>query len=184
MHGDRAPGDRVVLQRPAHDARLVDGTSVVREGHRAGVGERTELGELGAVLALRDRGHEADWDMRLGGGACAQAAQDVGVVDDRVGVRHRQDRAVATGGCGCRSGCDRLLVFAAGRAQVDVRIDERRDEQTPVALDDEVCVRIELLSDLRDHAVVDANVENRVDSLAGIDDPCAADDDVVVAAAT
>ena len=49
-------------------------------------------------------------------------------VDDRIGVRHREDRAVAAGRGGRGAGGDRLLVLASGRAQVHVRVDEGRRE--------------------------------------------------------
>ena len=65
MDGDRPAGDRVVLQRAAHDARRRDGSAVVGEPDGARVGERAQLGELLARLTLRDRREEADRDMRL-----------------------------------------------------------------------------------------------------------------------
>ena len=69
--------------------------------------------------------------------------QHVGLVDDRVGVRHREDRAVAACGGGRGAGRDRLLVLAPGCAQVDVRVDERRREQQARAVDDAVAVRVD-----------------------------------------
>ena len=106
--------------------------------------------------------------MSLLGGARAQAAEHVGVVDDRLGVRHREDRAVAAGRRGRGAALDRLLVLAARRAQVHVRVDERRRERQPGRLDHAVLVRVEAGADLRDHAVVDPHVERRVDPfLAG-----------------
>ena len=63
MDGDRASCDRVVLQRAPHQTGGYDGTSVVREADRAGVGERSELGELLTRLPLRDRREEADWNL-------------------------------------------------------------------------------------------------------------------------
>ena len=65
VNGDRAAGDGVVLERAPHHAGRRDGTPVVGEAGRAGVGERAQLGELGAGLALRERGQEADRDVRL-----------------------------------------------------------------------------------------------------------------------
>ena len=52
---------------------------------------------------------------------------------------------------------------------------------SPAAVDDAVTVRVEVGADLRDHAVVDADVERRVDSLRRVEDARAADDDVVCA---
>ena len=48
-----------------------------------------------------------------------------GVVDDRVGVRHRDHRAEAAGGRRRGAARDVLLVLLAGGPQVDVRVDER-----------------------------------------------------------
>ena len=87
-------------------------------------GELGHLGQLLAAQALRDRGHEAGRDLRLLARLLDQGAEDRGRVDDGVGVRHREDRAVAAGGRRGRAGRDRLLVLAAGHAQVHVRVDE------------------------------------------------------------
>ncbi len=76
-------------------------------------------------------------------GALAQAAEHVGVVDDRFGVRHREDRAVPAGSGRGGAGRDRLLVLAAGRAQVHVRVDERRCEHEACAVDHAVAVRVD-----------------------------------------
>ena len=59
-----------------------------------------------------------------------QRPEHARVVDDRVGVRHRDHRAEAAGGGGraCRV-VDVLLVLLARRAQVDVRVDERREQR-------------------------------------------------------
>ena len=69
-----------------------------------------------AGLALRDRGEEADRHLRVGLGLLGERAEHGGRVDDRVGVRHRQDRAVAARRGGRGAGGDRLLVLAAGRS--------------------------------------------------------------------
>ncbi len=85
-----------------------------------------ELGELRAELAERDRAEEADGDDRLAGRALVQRLHDRGGVDDRVGVRHREDRPETTGSSGRRTRRDVLLVLLPGCAQVHVRIDEGR----------------------------------------------------------
>ena len=64
-----------------------------------------------------------------------------------------------------------------------VRVDERRREHETGRIDDPMAVRVEVGADLRDHAVVDADVERRVDSLRRIEDARAADHDVVCAGA-
>ena len=69
VHGDHAPGDRVVLQRAPHHARRCDRPSVVGEPGGPRVGERAHLRQLRAVLTLRDRSDEPDRNVRLGRGA-------------------------------------------------------------------------------------------------------------------
>src|SRR5581483_3951634 len=175
--------DRAVLERAAHQPGGRDRPAVVGERSRSGVGELAHLGELASVLPDRDRGREAHGHLRLLERPRAQAAQDLGRVDDRVGVRHREDRAVAPGRGRGRARGDRLLVLAAGRAQVDVRVDERGCEHEPGPVDDAVAVRAEPLAELRDGAAVDADVEHGVDPLDRVEDARAADDEVVGAGA-
>ena len=114
VHRDRAARDGVVLERAPHHARRRDRAAVVGEPDRAGVGERAHLRQLVPGLSLRDRCEEPDRDARLDRRTRAQPAHHLDVVDDGIGVRHREDRAVAA--CGRRSGArrDRLLVLAAG----------------------------------------------------------------------
>ena len=59
-----------------------------------------------------------------------------------------------------------------------MRVDEGRSEHEAVRVDDTVLVRVDLLRDGSDHAVVDPNVERCVDSLDGVEDARAAEDDV------
>jgi hypothetical protein len=177
VHGDRLAGDGVVLERAPHQPGRRDGSAVVGEAGGACIGERAQLAQHGAVLPLRDRGEEADGDARLGGGPGLQAPEELGVVDDRVGVRDREDRAVAAGRGGGRAGGQRLLVLAARRAEVDVRVDERRRKDPPRRFDHPVPVRVDAVPELGDHTGVEAHVEHAVDALDGIDDPRAADDE-------
>src|SRR5581483_6445099 len=85
-----------------------------------------------------------------------------GVVDDGIRVRHRQDDAVAARRGRRRPGGERLLVLPAGRAQVDVRIDERgRDDQAARA------GRLEA----DDHPLLDRDAQALVDPLHRVDHP-------------
>ena len=179
VHGERPAGDRVVLERPAHHASRGDRPAVVGETDRARIGECAHLRQLLAGLPLRDRGEEADRNVRFCRRSLAQRAHRVCIVDDGVGVRHGEDRAVATGGRGFGARGDRLLVFSARGPQVDVWIDEGRHEHQARRLDDAVSVGVEVDADLRDHAAIDAHVERRVDALDRIEDARPADDDVV-----
>jgi hypothetical protein len=67
---------------------------------------------------------------------------------------------------------------------VNVRVDERGCEHEAAPLDDAVTVCVDVDADLRDHAAVDTNVEELVDPESRIEDPSAADDEVVVAFAS
>ena len=154
------------------------GTAVVGERHRARVGELAHLGQLVAALAARDRREEADGDLALVLRRLDERAEGRRRVDDRIGVRHREDRAVAAGSGGRRAARDRLLVLAARRAQMHVRVDERRCEHEAGAVDHAMLVRVDRLRDRGDDAAVDPDVERRVDALDRIDDARAADDDV------
>jgi hypothetical protein len=131
VDGDHAAGDGVVLQRAAHHAGVGDRAAVVGEARGAGVGESAHLGQLRSLLAARDRGHEPDRHVRLFRSARAEAAQHGRVVDDGLGIRDREDRAVAARRRGGGAARDRFLVLASGCAQVDVRVDERRHEHAP-----------------------------------------------------
>ena len=128
--------DRGVLERAPHQPGRRDRAAVVGEGDRARVGELGHLGQLLAELAAGDRGEEADGNDRLVARGLDERAERGRRVDDRVGVRHREDRAEAAGrGCVGAAG-DRLLVLAARRAQVHVRVDEGGSEHEPGAVDD------------------------------------------------
>ncbi len=183
VHGDHPAGDRVVLQRAPHDTGGSNGPAVVGEACGARIGERGHLGQLGPVLALGDRGQEADRNACLLVRARPQPAQDVRVVDHRVGVRDGEDRAVAACSGGRCPARDRLLVFATRRAQMHVRVDERRHERQAGCVDHAMSIRVEVLAELclanlRDDAVVDAHVERRVDPLDGVEHARTAHHDV------
>jgi hypothetical protein len=90
------PGDAVVLQRPPHQPRRHDWAAVVAEADGSLVGELGHLRQLGTVLPARDRGEEADGHLGLGLCVLDQRPEHGGGVHDRLGVGHRQDRAVPT----------------------------------------------------------------------------------------
>ena len=180
VDGDRASGDGAVLERPPHERRRDDGHAVVREAGRARVCELAHLGQLSPALALRDGGEEADRDLGLRLSALDQGAEDGRGVDDRIRIRHREDRAVAARRRRARARDDRLLVLATGRPQMDVWVDECGGEHASGAVDHAVSVRVDRLRELRDDAVVDADVEQRIDAARRIEDTCAADDEAVL----
>ena len=125
---EHAAAQALVLERAAQHPGAHDRLAVVGEAERAGLAQPVHLGELLAAQPARDRAHEADGNARVARGGLAQRAEDRGRVDDRVGVRHRDDLAEAAGGRGARAGLEVLLVLLAGRAQVHVRVDEAREQ--------------------------------------------------------
>ena len=162
MERQRTVGDRAVGERPAHECRRRDRPPVVGERDRTGGSELRHLGQLLPALPLRDRRREARRDDRLLVRLLDERLQDGGGVDDRVGVRHRDDRAVASGRCRMRSRRDRLLVLAPRGAQVDVRVDERRREDEPFRSSRDAL-------DRGDDAVLDGHGGRAVEPLDGID---------------
>ena len=124
-------------------------------------GELRHLGQLVAELALADGGHEARRDDGFVAGAFHQRPEHGRRVDDGIRVGHREDRAVAAGGGRLRARADRLLVLAARRAEMDVRIDEPRS-------DDRVA-RVRRLES-GDHTVLDGDAQALVDPLGRGDD--------------
>ena len=121
---EHAAAQPLVLQRLAQDRGAVDRLAVVGEAERAGVGQLGHLGQRVAREPARDRGEEADRDPRLAPRGLAQRAQHGRVVDDRVGVRHRDDgdEAAGRGGAGAAS---RGPPCAPGRARAGARAGRR-----------------------------------------------------------
>ena len=164
-----------VLKSSAHQPGRTDRFAVVGEGRGAGAGQLAHLGQLLAGEPARDRRHEANRDQGLLLRLLDQRSEHGGAVDHRIGVRHRQDRAVAARGGGGAARSDRLFVLAARRAQVHVRIDEGRSQHEPVSCDRlavRLCAR---LRELGDDALLDDHVESRVDSFDRIEHTGAAD---------
>ena len=145
-----------VLQRATHQPGGDDRPAVVRECRGAGGGELGHLRQLVAQLAFADRRHESRRHDRLVARTLDESTEDGRRVDDRLGVRHREDRAVPPGRGRLRSRADRLLVLAAGGSKVDVRIDEGRRDHEPVR-------RPRL--DRRDHTVGHRDAKRLVDPL-------------------
>jgi hypothetical protein len=149
-----------VLERAAEQPRGDHRPAVVGEPGGSRVGELAQLGELLAELPLGDGSEEADGHRRLRASGLDQRPEHGGRVDDRIGVRHPEDRAVAARGRGLGSRRDRLLVLAARRAEVHVRIDERGSQHRPA-----LAPRLEA----DDHAILDREAQGFVDALHRIE---------------
>ena len=121
---------------------------------------------------LRDRGQEPDGYLCLPRGGFDQRSEDGGVVDDGVGVRHRDHRAEAAGRRGGRAGLEVLLVLLAGRAQVHVRVDEPGERVHALGVDGvAVLGRLEGsgLAELGDVPVLDEDVVRLVEPGARVE---------------
>ena len=175
VHGDRPPGDSAVLERTPHERGRDHRTPVVAEADGARVCELPHLRQLAALRALGDRGEETDGYFGLCLGTLHERPEHGGRVDDRLGVGHGEDGAEAAGGGRLRAGRDRLFVLTAGCTQVHVGIHEGGREHEARSVDDAMTVRLDVGSQLRDHAVVHSHVEHGVHPAGGIDDARAED---------
>jgi hypothetical protein len=126
-----------VLQRPTHDARIVDTPAIVGEDAHtcAGAVHQPELGEL---LATQSAGHRTNGlhvhEARLAP-ELPDAGRGLGGVGDRAGVGHREDRRVAAERGRLRAGEDRLGVLTTGLAQVGVQVHEAGQRHEAVGVD-------------------------------------------------
>ena len=170
---DLKAGERLVLERAAHDAGALDGQAVVGEADRSGVAQLGHVGELLAAHAARDRGDEADWDGCVRLRALAEGLDRGRSVHRRLGVGHADDPAVAAGGGRAAARLDVLLVLAPGRAEVDVRVEERGHGEKPVGVDHLGAFAASAMpaaGQLGDAAVADDDVVRGVDVGAGVED--------------
>ena len=131
------------------------------EGIDAVLDVRVDDGTIAAVgTGLDANGHRVVEGERL----LDERTEYRGRVDDRIGVRQRDDRAVppCRGGRGARR--DRLLVLAAGRPQMHVRVDEGGCQDEPRRRGRD-CIH-------RGHdPLLDRHARRHVEPLAGVDDP-------------
>ena len=127
------------------------------------------------TVARKPTGTEA-----LGAGLLAQRLDVGGGGDRRLGVGHRQDPAVAAGGGGAGPGLDVLLVLVAGRAQVDVGVEEGGEGVQALGLDHLRALRVGRAGrgELGDLAVADDDVVDAVDPGDGVEHGGPAQDQV------
>ncbi len=143
---------------------------------------RRQLGhvdQLAALLAAGDGGEEPGRHGGLLAGPLDQTAEQRRRVDHRRGVGHRQDGDEPAGRRGPGAGRDVLLVLVAGRAQMDVRVDQAGRHGQPGGVDLLHPAAVDRVADLGDPAVGDAHVELRaLEAGAPVDQPGAADHQV------
>ena len=163
VNGHRPPCRGAVLERAPDHPWRDDRAAIVAEPRGAALGQLDHLGQLGARLGLRDRCEEPDRDLRLAPGRLGERAEHGCRVDDRIGVGHGQNGAVAARCRGARPGGEILLVLAPGCAQVHVRVDERRREHLAVR-------RRRCGLDGCDHAILDGDRQRVVEAARRVDD--------------
>ncbi len=158
--GDDAVEGLHVLQRAAHDDRVVHALAVVGEDPdvRRGLVHRAELGEL---LALQADGDGAD---RLHVAVAGGLAEPPDLLDHARGVRdgegvgHRVDGGEAAPGRRLGAGQHGLGVLAAGLAQVGVQVHQAGQDDQAVGVDVDVGLDVEAGADRLDDAVGDVDV--------------------------
>ena len=151
-----------VLQRPAHDQRVVHADAVVGEHpHLARTrGHHAHLGELRARETDGDRSDGMDVDEADLLTAMPHVVGDHRTVGDGTGVGHREDRGVSTE-CRCgRAGFDVLGVLPARLPQVGVQVDEARQQDLSAGVDHlGVVGRRQVGADVADLTVGDEHVD-------------------------
>ena len=150
---------RGVLQRPAHDQRIVHAAAVVGEHPHLGgrAGHRAQLRHPLAAQPDGDRADRVHVDEPHLGAAAAHVQRDHVGVDHGIGVGHREHRGEAAERGGSRARRDRLGLLAAGLPQVGVQVDEAGQQDEPVGV--ERVLGGEPGSDLGDHAVLHEDVD-------------------------
>lgn len=127
-----------VVQRPAHEAGVVDAAAVVGEDPHPGpgAGHEAQLGQFGALERLRHRPDRVDVHEPGGAAEVEHPLGHLRGVADRVGVGHREHRGEApdSGGCGPRG--DGLRVLVARLAQVGVQVHQTGQQDQAVGVDD------------------------------------------------
>ena len=129
--GERDAEPAGVLERPAHEERVLHAIAVVGEDAHADRGQFGEGGELGPVPADRDRGSGEHLAQSGPGGLLPDEVDHFHAVLCRIGVGHRHDRGEAAECGGSAAGLDRLGLLLAGLAQVRVQIDEPGADDAP-----------------------------------------------------
>lgn len=149
-----------VLQRTAHDHRVVDALAVVGEDFHSG-GRIVHGAELGELLALQADSDGADRLHVAVAGLLAEPPDlldDTGGVGDREGVGHGMHGGEATDGRRLRPGEDGLGVLAAGLAQVGVEVDQAGQQDLALGLDDGRVTGLDAGTDCGDGFAVDQDV--------------------------
>ena len=133
--GERDPEAVGVLERPAHEERVLHAVAVVGEDPHAGRGQFGERRQLrpGRPTVIDRRGRTSQSPARSpcrGTKSTTSTQSCVGI-----GVRHRHDRSEAAERRRTAAGLDRLGLLAAGFAEVACEVDEAGAHDQPVGGD-------------------------------------------------
>src|ERR1039458_7496345 len=156
-------------------AGALHGLTVIREAERADLAQLGHLRQLLSLQPARDRSQKTNRNARFARRRVTQRAQQRGRAQHRIGVRHRDPRAEPAGGGGAGACFQVLLVLLPGRAQMDVRVEERRQQCAPARLDRfliPVLLERAWRPQLGDLAIAHTHVTPGVDALAGVEDVC------------
>ena len=176
---DRYPEHRRVLESPPHEERVGNRMPIVGDPDAAGLAERADLGHPLPPRAHRHRADRMDPGEPCVGRLADDLLGDADMVVDRIGVRHAGRRGESARHRGGHAARDRLLVLLPRLPKVDVHVDEAgTDDESGRHLHRRRAVEREIGADRRHpSALVDADVGHTVDSLCGIDDPPALEND-------
>ena len=140
-----------VLERPAHDGRVLDIVAVIGNTDHPDLGQVADLGQFLAVNVLGDSAH--DENSGIGArGAVLDELDRLLVVDAGRRVGHTAHGRKPARGGRLTAGHHRLFVLAARFAQMHVHVDEARHDELPGGIDH--LAYVEPLHCLRNHLFV------------------------------
>ena len=176
MIQDRLVEHQAVLERPPQQFGILNASRGVGEGDRAGLDQRADFGQLFARPILADAArHEHVAVARAGRLLPDELHAGLGV-DRRLGIGQADDRGETAGHRRRRAAFDRFVLLAARFPQLDVQIDQaRRDDLAGGRNHAFVAGRSRVVGG--DAAVVDQQVRDAIELLAGINHSAVFDQD-------
>ena len=164
-----------VLERPAHQRRILHAAPVVGEQAHAELCHLGHRGESIAGTTDGDRSGNAHVTQRRLRAEVEHLVHDRCAVDRRFGVRHRDDRGVAAERSGARSGLDRLGFLTSWLTQMGVEVDESGCDHASRRVED--LIGMQVGAD-RDDPTVVAHYDVRDAAPGRIDDTTALQEEI------
>ena len=158
-----------VFEGPAQDGRIPDGPAGIGQRHGAGLGQFAGFCQAFAPASGGDRGDGMDPRRR----ACRPLPYEFHggrVVDDRLGVRHACYGRDAARGSRERAAFQSLPVLESGFAEMGVQIDQARQDEQAVRIDDRGAFRLVVRRPVDDPAVAHPEIALLVAAGSGVDD--------------